>query len=246
MLFFSFLFGLAIGSFLNALDFRMEKGKTVLKGRSFCPQCSHSLSPGDLIPLVSFVLLKGKCRYCNRSISFQYPLVEFSVAVLFVLIVQFAAFSFLSLLFYWTITALLVAIFVYDFKHLLIPDILIYSAIVGASLWALFFGDIGFWVAALGAGLFFLSLFLMSRGRWMGFGDVKLAFFMGLFLSWPAVLVAFFATFFTGSVVGIALILLKKKGMKSEIPFGPFLVSGIFIALFWGEQIVDWYLFYLI
>lgn len=241
--FFSFLFGVATGSFLNAFLYRTEQGKSVLQGRSFCPNCSHVLTWYDLVPLLSFAQLKGKCRYCKKSISLQYPAVELGTGLLFVLIAH-AAFSFPSLLFYWMIALFLVFIFVYDLKHLLIPDKAVYPAIGAAFLYRLFMtGELFFALSsAFVAAAFFLALFLFSKGRWLGFGDVKLAFFMGMFLSWPGVLVALFAAFFTGAVVGTSLILLKKKGMRSEIPFGPFLVLGTFVALFLGEQIVDWYL----
>lgn len=248
LLFLFFLFGLSIGSFLNASLYRMKLKKSVFKGRSSCPHCSHVLSWKDLIPIVSFLFLLGKCRYCSKPISFQYPAVELGTGLLFVLIAYVVAGSVLSLTLYWILASFLIFIFVYDLKHFLIPDIVVYPAIATAFLYRLLVA--GELLSALGSALvataFFLALFLVSKGRWMGFGDVKLALFMGLFLSWPVVLVAFFVAFFVGGFVGTILILLKKKGLKSEIPFGPFLVFGTFTALFWGEQIVDWYLGFLV
>ena len=147
----------------------------------------------------------------------------------------------------------MVVIFVYDLKHYIIPDKVIYPAIIITFLYKLFgiwlgFGwDLGFehWdfmLAAFLASLFFLAIVLVSRGRWMGIGDIKLAFLMGLFLSFPNILVALFFSFFIGAIIGLGLITAKKKTLKSEVPFGPFLVTGTFLAMFLGEQIINWYL----
>ena len=264
---FVFLFGLMVGSFLNAVIYRLEKGESALRGRSYCPQCRHQLSWQDLIPLVSFVLLGGKCRYCGKPISWQYPLVETATAALFLLIFltardlaqpdkfQVSSIEILNILYLWTIASLLIVLFVYDLKHYILPDKILLPAIFVSGIWyfvsGIFFQSYARYeilntiYAALGAALFFFVIFVFSRGGAMGFGDVKLAFFMGLFLGWPNILVAMFAAFFVGAFVGIALIALKKKGMKSEVPFGPFLIAGTFAALFWGKPIVDFYLRFL-
>lgn len=241
-----FILGTFVGSFLNAYLYRMYAQKSVLFGRSFCVKCNHKLSWNDLIPIFSFILLQGKCRYCSRVISIQYPIIEFVTGCLFVFS-AFIAPSTLSLIFYWIISSLLVFIFVYDFRHSIIPDVIVYSAIAISILHRLFNGDL---VLALISGilfsLFFLLIFLISKGKWMGFGDVKLALLMGIVLSFPSILVAFFMSFFVGGIVGAVLIIKKKKGMRSEIPFAPFLVLGTFIALFFGELIIDWYMSFLL
>lgn len=229
-----FLLGLSVGSFLNCLIYRLEKNKSFLRGRSFCPLCWHKLRWSDLIPVFSFLLLRGKCRYCQKSISWQYPLVEIFTGLIFLLIL-----SFQLPIFYFVITPFLVVIFVYDLKHLLIPDKIIYPAIVIAA--ALNFQIINL-LSALGAAVFFLTIVLVSQGRWMGVGDIKLGFLMGLILGFPNVLLALFLAFMTGAIIGTVLIVLKKKTMKSEVAFGPFLVFGTFVSLFWGQQIIDWYL----
>jgi prepilin signal peptidase PulO-like enzyme (type II secretory pathway) len=154
---------------------------------------------------------------------------------------------------------LLIIIFVYDLKHFIILDKIIFPAIAITVLYRLF-GILNFshwpligtsfqWIeignflgAAFAASLFFLAIVLVSKGRWMGMGDVKLAFLMGLFLGFPNILAALFFAFFIGAIIGVGLILAKKKTLKSEVPFGPFLVVGTFIALFWGERIINWYL----
>ena len=249
MLIIIFLFGLAVGSFLNCLIYRLETKQGFLLGRSFCPKCRHILEWHDLIPLFSFILLKGRCRYCRKKISIQYPLVELFTGILFLLFFIFH-FSF----FIYLISCFLIAIFVYDLKHYIIPDRLIYPAIALALFYQLFeawsFGPGGlFEIRNLVYGtlpsLFLLGIILISGGKWMGLGDFKLAILMGLILNWPKVLVALFFSFFIGGIMGIALLLTKKKKLTSEVPFAPFLVSGTFIALFWGEEIINWYLAFL-
>ena len=262
-----FLFGLAIGSFLNAFIYRLEVQQklrpiphgrkkasiTVMSGRSFCPSCSHTLAWYDLIPLLSYILLKGRCRYCKAKISFQYPLVELATGILFVLVLLKLGlvFSVLELFYLWAIASFLMVIFVYDLKHFLIPDKVLYPATLVAGLWYVVSSMAG-WIpmyqilntiySAVGAAGFFLAIFLVSRGRAIGFGDVKLALFMGLFLGFPAILVALAIAFASGALVGLALIFLKKKTMRSEVPFGPFLIVGTFVALFWGEPLVNFYM----
>ena len=244
-----FVLGLVIGSFLNAFIYRMEKEKSVVKGRSFCPHCKHTLSWYDLIPLVSFLLLKGACRYCSKKISFQYPAVELATGLLFLAVLFFQGAGIVGLLFGLFIAAVFVVIFVYDLKHYLIPDIVVYAGIAASLLYlgalSVFTEGIpliGGVVAAVIASGFFLSLFLVSRGKWMGFGDVKLGFLMGLVVGFPNILVALLIAFIVGAITGVILIYLKRKTMKAEVPFGPFLILGTFIAWFWGTELVNFYL----
>ncbi|PIQ98251.1 MAG: prepilin peptidase [Candidatus Nealsonbacteria bacterium CG11_big_fil_rev_8_21_14_0_20_39_9] len=259
------LFGLVMGSFLNCIIYRLQTGESFLKGRSFCPHCRHALSWQDLIPVFSFLILKGKCRYCQKPISWQYPLVELATGIIFLLIVwnlEFGIcleFGIWNLLFYLLISCFLIIIFVYDLKHYIIPDAVIYPAIAIAFLYQLFrmlnfvnWNLFGIWNVESGilrpissaflASLFFLAIVFLSQGKWMGLGDVKLAFLMGLFLGFPNILVALFLAFFIGAIIGIGLIISGKRTLKSEVPFGPFLITGTFIALFWGNQITNWYL----
>lgn len=250
------LLGLIVGSFLNCLIYRLEKGEGFLKGRSYCPLCQHALNWQDLIPVLSFLILLGKCRYCQKRISWQYPLVEISTGLLFTLI--FATFGWPLSIFYFLISIFLVIIFVYDLKHYLIPDKVIYPAVATAGIYHLIrlLGELlgedsplQVWrglsspaLSAFGAAAFFLAIVLLSRGRWMGAGDIKLAFLMGLILGFPNILVALFLAFFWGAIIGVGLIISGKKNLKSEVPFGPFLIAGTFFALFWGEKIMNWYL----
>ena len=257
-LFYSFVFllGLTVGSFLNAVVDRLEKGESALRGRSYCPHCKHQLAWQDLIPVASFLMLGGKCGYCKGRISPQYPIIEIATGLIFLILNlklqvsnlnQGSSFETLSIFYLWAIASFLVILFVYDLRHYILPDRILFPAIGLALLWDLLalrsLGEGGsFVVSGFAAAAFFLTIFLLSRGRAMGFGDAKLALFMGLFLGWPNILVALFAAFFSGALVGIVLIVLKKKGMKSEVPFGPFLIGGTFLALLWGKEIVDWYL----
>jgi len=241
---FVFIFGLIVGSFLNCLIYRLGIKRGFLFGRSFCPKCRHELSWKDLVPVFSFSFLKGKCRYCNKKISWQYPLVELGTAFLFVLVLHyFSPFINLFTFVYLIISvAFLVVIFVYDLKHFLILDKIIFPAIFIALIYNLldlnhlFFSALP---AAVGACLFFFFIFAISRGKWLGFGDVKLAFFLGLLLGFPNVLIGFFLSFLVGAIIGVGIIILQGKNLKTEVPFAPFLVIGTLIA---GERILNWYL----
>lgn len=237
-----FIFGLIVGSFLNCVIYRLEIGKSFLKGHSFCPYCKHELAWYDLIPVFSFLILKGKCRYCKKPISIQYPLVELTTALLFVLI--FNPQNLLNTSYLLLTTSFLIIIFVYDLKHYIIPDKVIFPAIVLTLIYNLLDTNyllLNTGLSAVGASAFFLSIYLISKGKWMGFGDVKLSFLMGLHLGFPNILVALFLAFFTGAIIGLILIAQNKKTLKSMVPFGPFLVFGTFLAMFYGEQIINWY-----
>ena len=252
-----FIFGLVIGSFLNCVIYRLAlpnfslKNLGGLKNRSYCPHCKHSLNWKDLIPIFSFLILRGKCRYCKKKISWQYSLVELATGLLFVLILWHSIYDLRFMIYELIISSFLIIIFVYDLKHFIIPDRIIYPAIfivLGFRAWdlighwALGFGIFNPFISAFAASAFFLLIVLVSRGKWMGVGDIKLAFFMGLFLGFPNILVALFFAFLIGGIIGVGLILAKIKTLKSEVPFGPFLVTATFIALFWGEKIIFWYL----
>lgn len=260
-----FILGLSVGSFLNCLIYRLETNQEFVFGRSSCPLCRQSLSWKDLIPILSFVFLRGRCRYCQKPISLQYPLVELATWILFTIVFwNFALESnlWLRLLYYLVISSFLIAIFVFDLKHYLIPDEIIYPAIFISVIWYFGFHLAPFYtrqtitnsrydvfnepLTAFLAAFLFFAIYLFSRGKGMGFGDIKLAFFMGFFLGFPRILVAIFLAFFSGALMGIILMIFKKKTLKSELPFAPFLVSGTFLALFFGQQIISCYLNFLL
>lgn len=238
-----FIFGLVIGSFLNVVIFRLEAKKSFLFGRSICPACQKTISWYDNIPLVSFLILAGRCRHCKKSISWQYPLVEFFTAVIFTwLYWQFG----LSLKFFAlaVISDFLLIIFIYDLKYYLILDRVAVPAIIFAFLANLYLG-LGFWGLILGAiigGGFFGLQFFISKGQWVGDGDIRLGILMGLILGWKFLLVALFLAYIIGAIFGLALIFLNKKKMSSAVPFGPFLVTATFITIIYGQALLNWYL----
>jgi len=263
-----FLFGTMIGSFLNSVIYRTENRQSFIKGRSYCPACGHKLGFFDLIPVLSFFFLKGRCRYCGQRISWQYPIVEISTGLIFSLIFNFKflisngflIFNFqtiISTIYLWIISALLIIIFVYDLKHYVIPDkaiylatgvVLLYRLLENPAIGRLTLGAgisgglMNPLAAAISVGFFFLLIWFFSKGKWMGFGDVKLAFLGGFFLGYPLVLIALFSAFLIGAIIGLGLVAAKRKRMTSQVPFGPFLATGVFIALFWGQTLIDWYL----
>ena len=269
---FVFCFGLIIGSFLNVVIYRLEKDEDFVKGRSYCPHCKHQLTWPDLIPVVSFLFLQGKCRYCHTKISWQYPLVEIATGLIFLLIFnQLSTYQLINLFFLFYIASVLIVIFVYDLKFYLIPDKVLFPAIIIAFLYRLVFviasgvflnapcgnldcfaslamtgAVLNYVLAAILASGFFLFLYLISRGQWMGFGDVKLAILLGLLLGFPSILVGLFLSFFFGAIIGVVLLFFKKKGLKSEMPFAPFLIIGTLAAMFWGDKIINWYMRFLI
>ncbi|OIP80787.1 MAG: prepilin peptidase [Parcubacteria group bacterium CG08_land_8_20_14_0_20_48_21] len=257
-----FIFGLIIGSFLNALIWRLHTEDSVLRGRSYCPNCKHVLSCVELVPLVSFAVQQGKCRHCGKKISWQYPLVELATGLLFALAYYAMArhssgassdvfppgiftpmdvFLLFRNLFF---IAALMVIFVYDLRWQIILDKVTLPAIGVAYLWNAFLG-VSWYTMLVGAGVaggFFLLQFAVSKGAWIGGGDIRLGALMGVMLGWQATLVALMIAYLSGSIVGIALILLRKKRGKDQIPFGTFLSIGTLIALLWGPQLVQWYL----
>ena len=275
-LIFVFIFGTIIGSFLNAVIWRIHVSRSVMRGRSRCVHCEHELSAGDLIPLVSFALLRGKCRYCKKPISWQYPLVELAMGTLFVLsygiflagapdgIIQNlflgqqagALLAFVRLLFF---LAVLVVLFVYDARWGLLPDSVTLPAIPLAYIINLFvFSSPAVCVdstvvcffaspwaqmllAALIGGGFFALQYIISRGVWIGGGDIRLGALMGIMLGFPGVLYALFIAYIVGACVAVVLLAFRKKGMKSEIPFGPFLCGATMVMLLYSDRIIDWF-----
>ena len=229
---------------MNCVIYRLEQGKSFLRGRSFCPNCKHQLSWQDLIPIFSFLILGGKCRYCSQKIPWQYPLVELFTGIIFLSILLTNS-NIYAMAYLLLVSCFFIIIFVYDLKHYIIPDKVVFPAIGVALAYDLLRFDLlgrsNLLASAFGAAGFFLAIVLISRGKGMGIGDIKLAFLMGLFLGWPNIIVALFLAIFLGAIMGIGLIISGKKTLKSEVPFGPFLTIGAFSALFWGEKIINFY-----
>ncbi|MDP3901892.1 MAG: prepilin peptidase [bacterium] len=233
-----FIFGLVMGSFINVVAERYPS--YYFGGRSKCPNCSKMLSWYELIPLVSFFIQNRKCRQCSYKISWRYPIVEFMTglvfASLYIYIFNFVTWWQFLVLVLASLTLILMASI--DARLSILPDGLnIFLAILGAIIIILSGAYWGHILSALGGLLFFGSLAFFSKGRAMGMGDVKLAGAMGLLLGWPQILVAFMTAFIAGGVWGIILMAANIKKMKDAIPFGPFLVIGTLIALFFGPRI---------
>ena len=245
------ILGLSVGSFLNVVILRFDDLKTIIRVRSHCPKCQKELPWYDLVPLFSYLLLAGKCRWCKKAISLQYPLVEATTALLFILIYCKFGLSIQSL-FLALIGSLSIVIAAYDILHYEVPDILTYLAIALAAGLALYFiGSSGQLRAAeawlpyaygLIIGLGFLGfLVVASRQQWMGAGDILLGAFMGIFLGFPKIILALFLAFIIGSIVSIILLGLKKKTLKDAVPFGPFLLAATWISVFWGDSLINLY-----
>jgi len=243
-----FVFGSIIGSFLNVVIYRYNTGTSIARGRSMCFSCGKSLSWYELIPVVSFLIQRGKCYSCKSKISFQYPTVEILTGLLF-LLTWISGFQIIELLFYWTVMAILLVIAVYDIRHKIIPNGFVYAFIILSLGNLILTSDFGMWDWLAGPILFFpfASLWFMSRGTWMGFGDAKLAWGIGWFLGLYAGASAVILSFWIGAVWGLYLIAFSKihrllgKGkrftMKSEIPFGPFLVLGTLLVFFFDIDV---------
>lgn len=241
---FLFLLGLGVGSFLNVLIARLPRSKSLF-GRSRCLSCKKTISWYDNLPLVSFVILKGQCRACRSPISWQYPVVELTTAVLFVLSgirnQELGIRGGIDLLYFLFMLSSLTAIFVIDLRHRIIPDRIVFPTVVVILMYLLFLHNSLFIIhllSALGAFVFFFLLHAMTHGRGMGLGDVKLSFLLGLFLGFPRIVVALYASFLTGALVSVILVVKGKKRLKDTIAFGPFLVIGAMVAFLFSESIL--------
>ncbi|MBI5787119.1 MAG: prepilin peptidase [Candidatus Niyogibacteria bacterium] len=243
-----FILGLIFGSFANVIVLRLNTGESLIFGGSRCFFCGRELKWFELIPVLSFFAWGGKCRTCGCRISWQYPALEAASGILFLLVYIFGRGPGIYIPFFW----LLLAASAYDIRHKIIPNQLVYSAAAVILLYltvgsGVLSGDWGLLVRnlAVGAGLsaFFAFLWLVSKGRWMGFGDAKMAFVLGLALGWPAGLVGLFVSFWLGAAAGLIYLLFSSSAsLKAEIPFAPFLFAGGLSAFLWGDFLISWYL----
>lgn len=298
MIVIGFILGTILGSFVKALADRSLAGKT-FRGRSYCASCKHTLQWYDLLPVFSYLMLSGKCRYCHKKIPVEYLLVEVVMGVLigFLFFLYSDNLNFLiynlnsnfkfqilislfDLLFKTFFISVLAVLFLTDLKEMFIPDRIVIPAIVISIIFIIFITIIkiiflyySLTLTPLGRNLlpphtdffqrhalitaepligsilmgfliggFFMALIIITKGKGMGGGDVKLGAFMGLGLGFPNSLVALISAFLIGAIFSLVLIMRGKKHFKDSIAFGPFLVLGSLLALFWGQQITDWYL----
>ncbi len=250
-----FVFGLVFGSFVNAYVWRFKKRKNWVSERSICPNCKHTLHAKDLVPVFSWLSLMGKCRYCKKPISVQYPAVELLTALLFGLSYVYWPYSltilgWLSFIVWLGCLVIFMALLVYDVKWKLLPDKMVLTLTILASILVILLAILNsswlglFWSVVSGLVFFaiFWVLFQVSDGKWIGGGDVKMAFSLGLIVG---SVVNVFLAIFLASVIGTLLVLpslaTKKLSFGSKIPFGPLLISATIIVFLFGQQIVNWY-----
>lgn len=230
---FLFIIGIIFGSFLAAFTYRFPKGLSNARGRSFCDHCKHQIAWRDNIPLLSFMLLGGRCRDCGKKISWRYPLIELATGIIFAL----SAANIFAL----AILAILEIIFIIDLEHQLIPDVFVFYGLILSTLVLTLF-DISIFPAFLGgfcASSFLLLIYLATSGRGMGLGDVKFAVLGGVLVGLKLTAIWLFVSFLTGALVGIILILVKKVGLKNKIAFGPFLILAIPLTIIWGGKFLS-------
>ncbi|MDY6952692.1 MAG: prepilin peptidase [Thermodesulfobacteriota bacterium] len=248
---FVFVFGSAVGSFLNVCIYRLPASLSIVRPRSMCPRCKTKIAFYDNIPILSYLWLRGKCRHCGAAISLRYPLVEITAGLFAVAVFNRYGMALESLFLYAFVAALLVVTFI-DLDHQIIPDVITYPGMVVGFLSSLVLDHITYKEALfgilLGGGLLFLvasGYYLFTKKEGMGGGDIKLLAMIGAFLGWKAVIFTIFVGSAVGTVVGIAVALRSQKGRKMAVPFGPFLSLGALLFLFWGEGIIHWYLGFL-
>jgi leader peptidase (prepilin peptidase)/N-methyltransferase len=235
-----FIFGLLIGSFLNVVIYRLPQEESIVVDRSHCPSCETQLQWFDLVPVVSFLMTGGQCRYCEQNISWQYPVVELITGFLFLsLYLKFGLTVQLGALL--ILTSLLVASSVIDYRLQIIPNKLTYFGIISGLIFSLIFNYISFklalWGLVLPAG-FLLVIAIVTRGG-MGIGDVKFAAMIGTFIGPRLTLLGIFLGSLIGSIIGLVLLVMGKKNRKSKLPFGPLIAIGVLIMIFWGSRIIN-------
>jgi leader peptidase (prepilin peptidase) / N-methyltransferase len=249
---FAGILGLIFGSFASVAAYRIPQRQSIAKGRSKCPHCGRTITAAENVPVVSYLVLGGRCRGCGERISLRYPLIELATGALFALAVakfDVTGLAALYAAFFWV----LVVLTVIDLEHRLLPDRVNYPALVvawiGLVAVALIDGDGEALVdAAIGAvvfgGFLFLCAFIYPAG--MGGGDVKLGFLLGTFLGYDGgvglVLTGMFLSFLIGALFGVGAMLGQRAGRKTMVPFGPFLALGTVVTILWGQGLLDWYL----
>lgn len=244
---FAFIIGAVFGSFFNVCIFRLPRGISLLKPRSFCPKCKSPIRPKDNIPLLSYLLLKGKCRYCGAPISPRYPLVEGLSGLLALFCISRFGLGPKAFLYYFFFSSLLVSSFI-DLEHRIIPDVLTLGGLALGIIGSLLGLTLKPYQALLGllvggGGLFLIGFLyeLLRKREGMGGGDVKLLAMIGAFTGPKGALFSMFFGSFLGACVGFLLMKLKRLEAQGAIPFGPFLSIGSFLYLLWGERIIAWY-----
>lgn len=240
---FVFIIGACVGSFLNVCIYRIPEGKSVVTGSSHCYACGHQLNFIDMLPVLNYFILKGRCRYCGTNFSLQYPLVEFITGFMY-LAAYLKFYNNWTTLLLWVFFSLLIVVTIIDLYHRIIPEgILLTGIVLGLPLAGLQSVDklVSGLIGLLVAGIIMLIIAIISKGG-MGGGDIKLSTVMGLYLGWQGVLLALFLAFLIGGITGIFLLLTGRKGRKDVVPFGPYLALGGLLAVMWGQELLAWYM----
>lgn len=237
------LYGLIFGSFFNVVIYRFQSGESIARPPSQCPSCRTILKIRDLVPVFSYLFLKGRCRYCGAKISPRYCVVEILTVFIFTATFYYFGLSWLCLK-YTVLFSLLLIISAIDLESRRIPNLFVLLILGWSLLWQLVYPEQPFlhaFIGLLAGGGAFLLISLFSRGG-MGEGDIKLMGALGFAAGWPYVVMVFLVAFFTGAFAGGILVLLKKQTRKSPIPFGPFIAAAFFIVATWGRQLWHWYI----
>ena len=248
---YTFMFGMCIGSFMNVCIYRLPESKSIIHPRSMCPQCGRQIKYYDNIPVLSYLWLKGKCRYCQTPISLRYPLVELMSGFFATFVYLKFGFCLEALIYFAFISVLLIITFI-DIDHQIIPDVITLPCIplcflATFALPTLTYKDSLLGLLAGGGSLFAVAwtYHLITGKEGMGGGDIKLLAMIGTLLGWKGVFFTIFASSALGTVVGIIVMLHTQKDRKLAIPFGPFLSIGAIIYVFLGSGLIDWYVNFL-
>ncbi len=248
-----FILGLLVGSFLNVVIYRYNTGMSVVSGRSRCLTCAHTLRWFELIPVVSFVIQAGRCRECHSRLSWQYPAVELLTGLIFLRVFQVVGGNAhnLELAFWWLVFSILIVITIYDLRHKIIPDGLV-GLLAGLAVlqWLIFpaLAISNYLLAGFSLFGFFALLWWVSQGRWMGFGDAKLALALGLLLGLQGGVSTVVLAFWLGALVGLFILTLSRLSLgersftiKSEIPFAPFLAVGLALYFLFNVNVLTFF-----
>lgn len=255
----SLLLGIFAGSLINYIIYRIYGN---LKGDFKCPNCKHKLKPNEVIPVISYLTTEGRCNYCNKPIPKKHPIIEIFTGLVFIFIAYNLNINFLGsgidaieifkLISYWFITSYLIMVITFDIKWYIIPDKLTSAGLILTTL-LLTIGtfilniytkeELGLRIlTAFIIFLIFFTVYIFSSRKALDFSDVKLATFIALLFGWPNIIPTLIFTFLSGTIIGLTLVILKKKTLKSKVPFSPFLIIGTIITLIFGDGLIQWYL----
>ena len=242
-LFFATTVGLAVGSFINVVGDRLPRGQSLSYPPSHCPACDEPIRRRDLIPVISYLLLRGKCRDCSAGIPLRVFLIEIVAGLLFAGVWLKFGWSYQGVAMMGYV-GMFLAIFVVDMEHHIIPNRIVFPGLVVALAIASFWPELGIAKAAMGAGAGFglMLLLYLIPGMVIGEGDVKLAAVVGAAVGFPVVFISLGLSFVLGGVVAAGILLAKRGGRKTEVPFGPFIAVAALVSLMWGGPILDWYM----